>query len=544
MEIRKYLFPLRKWWWLIAIATIVAAGVSFLSLREQPDLYLSHATLLVGSTIEDPNPTGTTFTQSQQLAKIYADLARRDPVRRAVMETLQLSTLPNYQITEVPNTQLIEVSVSDTDPVRAQAVANSLATALVELTPSTVEPGDEQRDTFVREQLTKLQAQIQETDAEIEAKQEELGELFSAQDIEQVQTEINALQAKLSSLQSNYASLLATSLEGASNTITIFESATLPRRPVDPQTVPTVLIAAAIGFTLASLGAYTIEYLDDNVGSQEDVERYTGLATLTTIATMEFEENESGLVARDRPRSPDAEAFRMLRTGVRFANNGTPPRSLLVTSPKQGDGKSLTVANLAITMAQSEKRVLIIDTDFHRPTQHKLFRLSNDKGLADLLLDRTDSLPQRPFATRLDSFVMNTCVKNVSLLSSGRAALGPSGFSEPMLVQTVLDVALTRFDMVIVDSPPCLAFTETVELSSYTDGVLLVIWAGRTSRKELRQATQRLQMAHAKLLGVVLNRLSKVEESYYYIEKYYALEQDEKGARTAARDSEASPENS
>ncbi|MFW6184186.1 MAG: YveK family protein, partial [Chloroflexota bacterium] len=133
MDIHAYIAPLRKWWWLIAAATVVAALGSFLSVRNQPDMYRSQATLLVGSTIEDPNPSGGQLAAVEQLAANYADIAQRQPVREAVMEELGLNSLPGYAVTPLPRTQLMIVNVNDTNPERAQAVANALAQQLVQL---------------------------------------------------------------------------------------------------------------------------------------------------------------------------------------------------------------------------------------------------------------------------------------------------------------------------------------------------------------------------------------------------------------------------
>ena len=136
MELKDFIVPLRRWWWLILLATLLAGGVSMLVVSQQPSVYRARSTLLIGSAINNPNPSGNDFWLSQQLADTYADIAQRQVIRDAVMETLGLPWLPGYTATTVPNTQLIEIGVTDTIPERAAVVANEITRQLILQTPT------------------------------------------------------------------------------------------------------------------------------------------------------------------------------------------------------------------------------------------------------------------------------------------------------------------------------------------------------------------------------------------------------------------------
>ena len=532
MDIKAYVMPPLKWWWLVLLATLLAAGGSYYALINQPDTYQSRATLLIGRTIDDPNPTGTQFTLGEQLAQYYANIAQREPVRRAVMESLGLTSLPETYVAALPRTALVEITVSDTNPQRAQAVANAFAQQLVQLSPGSDAPEEQERQLFVEQQLDDLQRQIEETDAEITAKQAELGDAFSAQEINEIQNELGALQIKSNTLQSNFAALLESSQQEATNTLTVIEQASLPRAPVNPQLELTVLAASAVGFLLAVASAYLLDYLDDSIRTSRDVQRHTDLPTLGSVASIKVRDDESKLVAYDRPRSPHAEAFRRLRTNINYSSQAKTPQSLLVTSPNLGDGKSVTASNLAVVAAQSGHRVLLVDLDLHRPTQHSIFGLSNRRGISTLW-SHGGSLPSpNQLGQDIVDLVKPTSVENLFLLTSGPIISETSAFLDSEKLKEILRLALVKFDYVIVDSPPSLVVTDPLVLSSKVDNVLLVIRSGKTSRAELKDAAEGLRRVGGHLLGVVINRKSDIDASYYYSESYYRRELDDTVAPT------------
>ncbi len=538
MELREYIAPLKKWWWLIVLATIVATVASYLAARQQPDVFRARTTLMIGRAIENPNPTGTEFWLTQQLAQTYAEIAAREPVRVATMETLGLSWLPEITVRAVPQTQLLEISVNDTSPERAQAVANELARQLILQSPTSTEQDEQSRQEFVNLQLDELETKITETQGEITQKQEELAGVFSARQIAELQGQISALQTKLNTLQSNYANLLANTQQGAINTLTIIEVAGLPRTPIGPRTSTTVLVAAAIGFALAAGAAYLLEYLDDSVKSPEIITKISGVPTLAGIARIDEDEDGDKLVAMTQPRSPTTEAYRVLRTGIQFSSIDNPDQvTLMVSSASPAEGKSLTVANLSIVMAQAGHNVLVIDADLRRPVQHKLFRLPQKGGLTTLLLEVTLDSGSEKTLMALRRVIQPTSIEGLHILSSGPIPPNPSEMLGSTKMEMILNMLAEQYDYIIIDSPPILAVTDAVVLSRRTDGVLLVVDASRTRGTQLKQATEQLMASSAHLIGVVLNRLSPRSDSYYsyyYYRHSYYIDEPEKVESSAS----------
>ena len=257
MELKEIISPLLKWWWLLLISTLVAAVSSFIAVSQQPLRYTASTTLMIGRVFTDPNPSYTELYMGQQLATTYADIASRQPVRQATMDSLGLTWLPAYNVRPINNTLLIVISVEDTDQVRAAAVANELANQLILQTPASSQ-SDLERQAFINQQLDELQVNIQQTQGEIIDNQEKLAGLISARQIADAQTQIAALESKLRSLQNNYSSLLASSQQDASNTLSIIEPAIVPTRPAGTNVNMTVLSSAAIGLALAAGAAYLL----------------------------------------------------------------------------------------------------------------------------------------------------------------------------------------------------------------------------------------------------------------------------------------------
>ncbi len=540
MELKDLIVPLRRWWWLILLATLLAGGVSMLVVSQQPSVYRARSTLLIGSAINNPNPSGNDFWLSQQLADTYADIAQRQVIRDAVMETLGLPWLPGYTATTVPNTQLIEIAVTDTIPERAAVVANEITRQLILQTPtSAAEQGSQERLDFINRQLDSLETNIEETKAAIQLQQTELAALVSARQIADAQGQIFALEAKLDTLQSNYASLLASTSEGAVNSLSVIEPATVPQAPVGPEVLTSVLAAAAIGFSLAVGAAFLLEYLDDTIKSPDDVAGVVDIPTLAGIPHISSEFRDSKqMVAIAQPRSPETESFRALRTAVVFSHVDEPVRSVLVTSPGPSEGKSLTAANLAVVMAQAGNRVLLIDADLRRPTQHKAFGLSKASGLTELLVSFTGhTITDSSLGNvRFDNFISSTKQDDLFVMPSGAIPPNPAELVGSEKMKTIINFFSQRFDFVVVDGPPVLAVTDSVIMSKRVGTVLMIVRAGQTRRNQLTAAINKLLEVNADIAGVILNDLSaKSQRDYYYYNysnKYYEQEPESQSGRS------------
>ena len=495
-------------WWLIIAAVLVATVASFLMLRRVPPTYQSHSVLMVGQALQNPNPSNNDLYMSQQLANTYVDILQREQLQNATKAALGLEWLPQYSARIVPSTQLMELTVIDTIPERAQAVGSELANQLIRLTPAGTENTDLSRQSFIARQLDELEASIEATREEISKKQSELASMLSARQIADAQTQIAALEGKLQTLQANYASLMQSTGLAATNTISIIEPATLPTNPVGPNGPVMILIAAAIGFVLAAAGAYLLDYLDDTLKNPEDIQKSLGLATLGAVPRMSTAAAQKGLLLGSPPAV--VEAYNVLRINLQFAAVGERLGSLLVTSSSPHEGKSLTAANLGIALAQASQHVILIDTDLRRPHLHKLFGLSNSVGVTSALLQANLSL---------NGLLHQTAVPGLRVLTSGPVPPNPSQFLSAKRMQELLAGLEAEADIVILDSPPATEVADAAILSTYVDGVLLVVDAGTTRRDLARKAIEALKQVNARVIGVALNRIPR-RSGYYYHYRY------------------------
>jgi len=348
MELKQYFTAIKKWWWLVVVSTLLATLSGYFAVSRMPRIYEASTTVMVGQGLETANPNSQDLYISQQLAQTYREMATRQPVLRGAAESLGLPFVPdadNFSAWLVPGTQLMGIAVRDTDPERARALADAIVQQLILVTPSEIAE-DQARQDFVRSQLRQLEANIHATEAEIVAEQARLDAANSARTIQQYQSNIAALQAKLSSYQATYGSLLG-SVEGRTNYISVFEPASTPTRPISPNVLMTVLTAAAVGMALAVGGALLIEFLDDTVKVPEDIARATDLPILGSIGRMQNGDAANQLITAKRPLSFISEAYRAVRTNVRVSSVDQPFRTLVITSPQPAEGKTTLVATWA-----------------------------------------------------------------------------------------------------------------------------------------------------------------------------------------------------
>lgn len=227
--------------------------------------------------------------------------------------------------------------------------------------------------------------------------------------------------------------------------------------------------------------------------------------------------SEYVVVTRDNPKSPAAEAFRTLRTNLQFAALDSPLRTLLVTSAGPGEGKTTVTANLAVAIAQSGKKVVVIGGDLRKPTVHSALGVSNTAGVTNVLAGNV---------TWQDA-IQVTDIEGLSVLPAGPIPPNPAELLASQRMHELIREISSAYDMVIIDAPPVIAVTDAGVLSRWSDGVLFVVSAGVTPRDVAKAAKEQLLQVGARILGVVVNRLS--EESgyyYYYYHRYYSLDGD------------------
>jgi capsular exopolysaccharide synthesis family protein len=476
----------------------LAVTASAISTLFQPDIYVSKTTLVIGTTILNPNPDSGQIYVAQQLAQIYADMAQREPIQQATMEALGIDWLPQYQSKVIPNTQIVEISVTDTIPQRAQIIANELANQLMLQSPAIAGTETGTRQEFIRQQLSSLQVQIQETQESIEDLQKSLVGLNSASQIANIENEITEQTKKLNDLQDNYANFLANSQQGALNILSVLEPANLPTRSVGINKIIIIALAGLVGFSLSTGAAYLLEYLDRTIKTASDIERVFGKPVIGYITEISSNGNQATFVS-DNPNSVLAENIHLLRSNIEFFRLNNPIKTILITSPSQGNGKTTIASNLALAMSQVEEDVILIDADLRRSAIHTALNLTKSPGLSEVIRNNAeiqDVLKQRKNE------------KSLKVITAGRKPPNVTEVVGVSRISAILSELKENHELIIVDAPP-LIISDSYNLASRVDGVVIVMEPGQTSDEQAKTIKEQLDRANANVLGFVFNKLSE-----------------------------------
>jgi succinoglycan biosynthesis transport protein ExoP len=320
------------------------------------------------------------------------------------------------------------------------------------------------------------------------------------------------------------------------NNLRVIEPAQVPGFPVGPRRMFTILVGLLLS-TAAGVGlAFLLDYLDNTIKTVEDVSRYAQLPSLSVVPAVGGS-SRRGLAAKGRRvlgngssrhaeseaafqlatldnQSSAAEAYRVLRTSVLLSAAGRPPKTILITSGQPGEGKTTTVVNTAISLAQMGASVLIIDCDLRRPTTHKVLGVDHAQGLSTYL---SREVP-------LNDLIQKLPIANLSLLPCGPVPPNPAELIISEKMKDMLHELAGRYDHILIDSPPLINVTDPVILSTMVDGVILVVHGGKSTRDVVRRARQELSTVGAKIFGVVLNNVDLRRDGYdnYYYYRYYS----------------------
>lgn len=539
MELRHYFFILRKWLWLVILGAVLGAGSAYVFSKYSTPIYQSTATLLIS---QGDNASGVSYTDliaGQNIAATYVEQIKSPVILGQVITDLNLPFTPQQlgsmlTVQQVRNTLLINITIEDANPERAQAIANQIATDFSASNMAIQQARYQAAQSDLDQQVADLRKRIDDTQKALVP----LGDPTDPKSTsapEFVRTQRLSLQMQLDTLQAQYTVLLQSAqnfrlaASRSMDSLTVSTPAQLPRAPIRPQTMMNTLLGLVVGVMLGVGIAFLIEYLDDTVKTSDDVTRVMNLNTLGNV--MRFPvgaHSANALVTFAAPRTPYAEAYRNLRTNLQFALLGDSAKTLVVTSAEPGEGKTTTLANAAVALAQAGKRVIVVDTDLRRPTLHKLFNLHQEPGLTDVMMQGLDGL---------SSVLQETSIPGLRVLPSGTIPPNPAEILSTRWLDGVIDALKQQADMVLFDSPPILPVTDAMLLAAKTGNVLWVIGSGKTRSDALRKAKEALVHTEAKVLGVVLNKLSSRRGGYgyYYYNYYYA-----KDGRARKRKHEAS----
>jgi polysaccharide biosynthesis transport protein len=320
----------------------------------------------------------------------------------------------------------------------------------------------------------------------------------------------------------------------APNNIQISANAVTPTTPIGPARTRNIFIAFLVSLAAGIGLAFLLDYLDDSVKSSDDIGRHLALPTLALIPHYLASEkrrlslvpangnatNPAPLIAMQEKHSPMAEAYRHLRTSLLFSSAGKPPQTILVTSSQPAEGKTTTAINTAITLAQADADVVVIDCDLRRPRVHNYFGMDNSQGLTNYLSGERDT--ENLIKTYAD-------LPRLKVITSGPIPPNPAELLSSNEMKNLLQFLSGRYRHVIIDSPPAISFTDAAILSTLVDGVVLVAMANKSSIHLMRRFKQRLGAIGARIYGVVLNgiRSGSVEYEYYGAGYYNYYKQSE-----------------
>ena len=316
---------------------------------------------------------------------------------------------------------------------------------------------------------------------------------------------------------------------GASN-VRVVDRAEVPLIPFKPNKRLNLLLSIVFGLGLGGVLALLVDYLDNTIKTEQDIQRNTDLTVLGFVPlnrSLSVVTDESGraqvreldLASHVHPRSHFSESFRNLRTSLLLAAPDHPPRHVLVTSCEPADGKSTIAMNLAIVLTQMGRKVLLVDADLRRPRLHHTLGLDQNEGLSSYLSGNAD----------INDIVHDTDIPNLRVIPGGPIPPNPSELLGSPRLNDLLGRFLEEnsFDHLILDSPPLLSVADSIVLSSTVESTILVVRSGSTQRESLAQSAARLKQSRANVIGVVLNAVS--EESGYYYRYRYRRYYTEKG---------------
>jgi non-specific protein-tyrosine kinase len=509
LDIKEYAYLLWSWAWLIVMAGILAGAAAYIVSIQTTPVYETSTRLLVSDPPTMRSLDTTSMVSGTTMTGTYAEMLVDRPVLQGVIDKLGLAMTsddlkPHVSVEIVRNTQLLLVKVQDTNPLQAADIANALAVVFTDR----IRELQSQRYAATQEGLAQ---QVKEMEKQVNDTTQAIARETGAAEQLQLEARLTEYRRLYSNLVTNFEQVRLAEAQTSTN-VFVSEPASVPREPVSPKTARNTLLALLAGMLLAAGLVFTIDTLDDSIKNPEEIRQKFNLPILGVVSSHQIIEGKP--ISLAQPRSPVAEAFRSLRTNLTYASVDRPLRRILITSATPQEGKTTISSNLAVVLAQGEKKAVLIDADMRRPTVHQKFGLPNRVGLSGLFVRPLDSL---------FGVVQNAGVPGLSIIPSGSLPPNPSELLTSRRMTEILDRLNQDFELVLIDTPPVLTVTDAVALAPIMDGVVLVAKPGVTKLSAFRQTLEQLQAVGARILGVVLNEVNPSSRKYgYYYNRYYS----------------------
>jgi non-specific protein-tyrosine kinase len=498
----------RRWAIPTLLITLVGGIVAYAITRRITPLYEAQATVLVVAGPQQAGANTGVSLNNDQVTTTAASLITEPPLLQRAIKELKLSTTTDQlskRVTAVPvtNAQLVTVSAQDPDPALATTIANTIATDFVDQVT-------QQNSQRIAQAGAAYQAQITTLTNTLNDEENKLANAPRNQDTTGLTAEITANSAELTTVTAQYSAFKATQAQNL-ETVSIAAPATQPSQPASPKLALNVALGL-LGGLLVGLGVAALaEYLDQGLDSEEDVLDRLGVPCLAIIPRF----NSRPGARRDQRHEERArESYRRLRTNLLFTELDQTLKTVVITSARPGEGKTRTASNLAVSLASSEKSVLLVDADMHRPNQHRIFNKPITQGLSEMLLAAS------PTGHPVLNGRHETSYANLSVLTSGVLPPNPSELLASRRTRLLIHGLEKQRDLLIIDTPPAQALTDALSVAAHSSGVILVVESGKTNAAQARAVIESLRNVGAKVLGVVLNKAKDRQlASYYYYEQ-------------------------
>ena len=496
MELKSYLLILKGNIWVILTTLIVTvavvAGISFI----MPPIY-SASTILRVATASSGVASYTDYLYVDRLMNTYINLITSTSVMYELSEELNIEALPAIHVELVPNTELIKVTVDSQNPQTAQTTANTLASILIARGIDLYSGGEKSMVEILGEQLSNAEADLQTA-----------REIYVTYILrpDSDPTIASSMEAVVQLKEKNYNTLLdqydQARLEEIerNNVISVVEPAFIPVTPSKPNKILNI----GLGFIIGLIGGIGLAFLFENfygtrLYTSKQIAAATGINIIGKIPSL----NQKELEFKSNPSFPTYEAFRRLNVQLFLQDRNIPDKNnkvFMVTSSEPGEGKSTITANLAISIAKSGKKVIIVDCDPIVPKQDQIFGLPNQTGLSTILNN-----PKTEWAPKTKWAVQKTRYPDLDVLTSGSIPLKATEMLDSSKWTSLRDLLSQKFDIVLLDTPAFLAVADSAQLVSIVDGVLLVVRRNQIRKEVLIEACRQLMEIDAPIIGLVVN---------------------------------------
>lgn len=533
MRLDDYLQAIWRRLWMILGLVVLGGLAAWQYSSEEAPSYRSTVTL--GLNPAAPSELvpflGTGPQNLATLATSYSEILTSNGFTTMVAERLPMEDVSPAELADsistqlTPGTPIYRISVTWRDPEGAQTMANAVAEAFIaeNISRQKAKANLIQRRDEIERSVEYYAGKV----GPLREKRDQLEKSLVGLTDDDLEIKIGPIERRLRDLEAIYAGYLAQlqmlrATESSSvATASIIDPAGPGQRLPSTSRQQSAIYGGVAALAIALVLVYLLEYLDFTVKKPDDVEVVTGSAPLGVVGIIPrgekggHDQQDSKLVTLSHPKSPISEAFRALRTSLQFSTVDRPFKALVVTSCIPGEGKTVMASNLAITLAQSGKRTLLVDVDLRRPNLHKVFRVGNKDGFSTLILEDQRTIQE---------VIQRTDIPNLWLLTSGPLPPNPAELLGSQRVERLISDLRQMGDCVVFDSPPVGPVTDAVILSKKADATLLVVQTGKIRKDMLAKILANLQRMGANVVGVALNRIQPGDlgsYAYYYYYYYY-----------------------